>query len=97
MHDASHLGIGIASKRLQERAQVEPARRGRGEHDAPPVPQPTPNAYSLPSFPATNTWPPETAGVDQFCAPLTLAIVPVHRRWPVARSSASRPPSSIET
>ncbi len=36
MHDASHLGIGIASKRLQERPQGEPARRGRGEHDAPP-------------------------------------------------------------
>jgi len=36
MHDAAHLGIGIASKRLQERPQGEPARRGRGEHDAPP-------------------------------------------------------------
>jgi len=36
MHDASHLGIGIAAQRLQQRPQGEPARRGRGEHDAPP-------------------------------------------------------------
>jgi len=36
MHDASHLGIGIAAQRLEERPQGEAARRGRGEHDAPP-------------------------------------------------------------
>ena len=36
MDDAAHLGIGIAGERLEERPQVEPARRGRGEHDAPP-------------------------------------------------------------
>ncbi len=36
MHDASHVGIGIASKRLQERPQGEPARGGRGEHRAAP-------------------------------------------------------------
>jgi len=28
--------VGIAAERLQERPQGEPARRGRGEHDAPP-------------------------------------------------------------
>ncbi len=36
MDDAAHLGVGIAGQRLQERPQGEPARRGRGEHDAPP-------------------------------------------------------------
>ena len=36
MDDAAHLGIGIAAQRLQERPQGEPARGGRGEHDAPP-------------------------------------------------------------
>src|SRR5881394_3047704 len=36
MHDAAHLMIGIAGERLEERSQVEPARRDRGEHDAPP-------------------------------------------------------------
>jgi hypothetical protein len=36
MHDAAHLGVGIAAQRLQERPQREAARRGRGEHDAPP-------------------------------------------------------------
>jgi len=34
--DAAHLGVRIAAQRLQERPQGEPARRGRGEHDAPP-------------------------------------------------------------
>lgn len=36
MDDAAHLGIGIAAERLEERSQVEPARRGRGEHRAAP-------------------------------------------------------------
>ena len=36
MHDASHLGIGIGSQRLKQRAQGEPAGRGRGEHRAAP-------------------------------------------------------------
>ena len=36
MHDASHLGIGIAAQRLQERPQGEPARRGGGEHRTAP-------------------------------------------------------------
>ena len=36
MHDASHLGVGIAAQRLQQRPQGEPARRGRGEHRAAP-------------------------------------------------------------
>ena len=36
MHDAAHLEIGIAGERLEERSQVEPARRGCGEHRAAP-------------------------------------------------------------
>ena len=36
MHDASHLGIGIAGERFKERPQGEPTRRGGGEHRAAP-------------------------------------------------------------
>jgi len=36
LDDAAHLRVGIAAQRLQQRPQGEPARRGRGEHDAPP-------------------------------------------------------------
>ena len=36
MHDASHLGIGIAGERLEERPQGEPTRRGGGEHRTAP-------------------------------------------------------------
>ena len=36
LDDAAHLRVGIAAQRLQQRPQGEPARRGSGEHDAPP-------------------------------------------------------------
>lgn len=36
MHDASHLGIGIAGERLEERPQGEPTPPGRGEHRTAP-------------------------------------------------------------
>lgn len=36
MHDAPHLGIGIATERLEERPQGEPTRCGGGEHRTAP-------------------------------------------------------------
>jgi len=36
MHDASHLGIGIAGERLEERPQGESTRRGGGENRSAP-------------------------------------------------------------
>ena len=36
MHDASHLRIGITAQRLEQGPQVEPTRRGGGEHRTAP-------------------------------------------------------------